>query len=277
MLPRTAWLGKRPPLRYNAWMEQGGYIDFHCHLDDPCYEGNRRDIVDRCFAAGFAKLVTVADPYEAAALERTAEIVAYHPGIACTIGAHPHNADHYSPEVERRMLDFRERFKVLAIGEVGMDLHYNFSTPENQARTFARQVALARECSLPLVIHSRQAETEVLAILAREKFPLPVVFHCFTGDGDAAREIMKRGYSLSFSGIITFKKAEELRNIVAATPLDRLFSETDSPYLSPEPNRGRTNTPLAVIQVAEKIAEIKKTELPVVLENIARNLQGLAR
>jgi len=256
-------------------MDRVGHIDFHCHLDAPCYEKSRWSIIDRCFASGFKKLVTVADPYDEGSLERTAEILAYHPDIDCTIGAHPHQADRYSPEIERRISGFRERFKTLAIGEVGLDFHYNSSSPENQINTFKRQIALARECSLPLVIHSRLAEEQVLEILARERFAQTVVFHCYTGDGDAAKEILNRGYFISFSGIITFKKAEELRRIVEETPLDRLFSETDSPYLAPEPHRGRTNTPLAVIQVAAKIAEIKKVDLSIVLEHIARNFQGL--
>ena len=268
-------MSKRLPLRYNELMDHNGYIDFHCHLDDPCYEKNRWSIIDQCFSSGFKKLITVADPYNEGSLERTAEILAYHPDIDCTIGAHPHQADQYSPEIERRIFGFRKRFKIMAIGEVGLDFHYNFSPPENQISTFKQQIALARDCSLPLVIHSRHAEKQVLEILARERFAQPVVFHCYTGDGDAAKEIVNRGYFVSFSGIITFKKAGELRRIVEETPLDRLFSETDSPYLAPEPNRGRINTPLAVIQVAEKIAEIKKTDLSVVLEHIARNFQGL--
>jgi TatD DNase family protein len=244
-------------------------------LDDPCYEENRWSIIDQCFSSGFGKLVTVADPNDERSLERTAEILSYHPDIDCTIGAHPHHADQYSPEVENRIFGFRKRLKILAIGEVGLDFHYNFSRPENQINTFKRQIALARECSLPLVIHSRNAEKQVLEILAREEFAHAVVFHCYNGDGAAAKEIMDRGYFISFSGIITFKKAGELRKIVEATPLDRLFSETDSPYLAPEPNRGRTNTPLAVIQVAEKIAEIKKTDLSVLLGQMARNFQSL--
>ena len=233
LLKWSARLSKRLALRYNAWMERPSYIDFHCHLDDPCYEENRWSIIDQCFASGFRKLVTVADPYDEGSLERTAEILSYRPDIDCTTGAHPHNADRYSPEIEKRISGFRERFKILAIGEVGLDFHYNFSTPENQVNVFKRQIALARECALPLVIHSRLAEKEVLEILAQEKFALPAVFHCYTGDGAAAKEILHRGYSISFSGIITFKKAMELRRIVEETPLDRLFCETDSPYFAP--------------------------------------------
>ena len=258
-------------------MGQSGYIDFHCHLDDPRFDGDRWRIIDQCFQAGFSRLVTVGDPYQEASLERTAEILAYHQAIAACAGAHPHGADSYTPAIEKRLLAFLDRCPVLALGEVGLDFHYDLATRENQEAVFRRQVAIARERSLPLVIHSRKAEALVLKILDQEQFAAPVVFHCYTGEMAAAMEIAGRGYFLSFSGIITFRKAEALRAIVAATPLDRLLSETDSPYLAPEPERGKTNTPLAVMRVAQKIAEVKTCEMPALLAQINDNFQRLLR
>lgn len=258
-------------------MSLAGYIDFHCHLDDPCFEENRWQIIDSCFSAGFRKLVTVADPYNEQSLERTAEILSYHTDIDPTIGAHPHQADNYAPDIEKRIFDFLDRFSILAIGEVGLDFHYNYSTRDNQINTFKRQIAIARECALPLVIHSRKAEPQVLKLLEQEKFEPAVVFHCYTGDKTSAEEIICRGYFLSFSGIITFKKAGELRDIVESTPIGQILSETDSPYLAPEPDRGKTNTPLAVIRVVEKIAEIKKIDISVLLSEISKNHQRLRR
>ncbi len=262
-------------LRYNPLMDQAGHIDFHCHLDDPCFDDDRWLIIDRCFQAGFSRLVTVGDPYQESSLERTAEILDYHDAIAACAGAHPHQADGYSPEIEKRLLAFLDHPRVLAVGEVGLDFHYDLSRRENQEAVFRRQVAIARERSLPLVIHSRKAETLVLKILDQEKFSAQVVFHCYTGDAANAAEICGRGYFLSFSGIITFKKADELRAVVAATPLERLLSETDSPYLSPEPDRGRTNTPLSVVRVVEKIAEIKEIPIPGLLTQISNNFRRL--
>jgi TatD DNase family protein len=265
-------------LRYNAIMDSNnGHIDFHCHLDDPCFAENRWQIIDQCVAAGFSKLITVANPYNEQSLEQTAEILSSHTNMDSTIGAHPHQADQYSAEIEKRIFGFFDRFKILAIGEVGLDFHYDFSSRDKQINTFKRQMAIARECSLPLVIHARNAEPQVLEILSLEKFDQPVVFHCYTGDKTTAAEILSRGYGLSFSGIITFKKAEELREIVASTPVNQLFSETDSPYLAPEPDRGKTNTPLAVIRVAAKIAEIKKITTPDLLTAINKNYQSLRR
>ena len=258
-------------------MSHAGHSDFHCHLDDRCLDGDRWRIIDQCFQAGFSRLITVADAYDEKSLERTVEILAYHVAITATAGAHPHGADGYTPAIEKRLLAFLDRCPVLAVGEVGLDFHYNLATRENQEAVFRRQVAIARERSLPLVIHSRQAEGPVLKILDQEKFGLPVVFHCYTGDGTAAEEIVRRGYCLSFSGIITFKKADELRAIVEQTPLERLFSETDSPYLAPEPDRGKTNTPLAVMRVAEKIAAIKKIDIQALLDQVEANFLRLQR
>ncbi|MCK5057919.1 MAG: TatD family hydrolase [Candidatus Aminicenantes bacterium] len=235
------------------------YIDFHCHLDMEDFDSNREEIVAECFASDFAKLVTVADPYEKNSLQLTGEILGYNKNVFCTAGAHPHNANHYTSQIEKDLLNFlkEKRNRVLAVGEAGLDFHYNFSTPENQRRVFKRQVDIAKDLKLPLVIHSREAEKDVLEILEQAKFNLPLVFHCYTGDIENAREILKRGYYISISGIVTFKKSEYLREIVEIIPLNRIFSETDSPYLSPEPFRGRLNTPLRVRLVAEKIAEVK--------------------
>jgi len=258
-------------------MDHAGYIDFHCHLDDPCYDGSRWRIIDDCFASGFAKLVIVADAHEERSLALAGEALSRYPDIDAMAGAHPHQADRYDARVEKRLLGFLDRPRVRALGEVGLDFHYDFSSRENQVDVFARQVAIARERSLPLVIHARQAESLVLEVLSRERFERPVIFHCYTGGMAEAEEIIARGYYLSFSGIITFKKADELRAVVERTPLDRLLSETDSPYLAPEPGRGKTNTPLAVIRVAETIAEIKKVEVTELLAAVAINFQRLQR
>jgi TatD DNase family protein len=233
------------------------YIDFHCHLDFKDFDDNRKEIVTECFNSGFSKLVTVADPYEEGSYRRTAETLRCHRDVYCMAASHPHSADSYTPEIETGILKFIEEHKAVGYGEAGLDFHYNLSTPENQRRVFKRQIAIARELQLPLIIHSRKAEQEVLALLEQSKFDFPVVFHCYTGSLPDAREILKRGYYISISGIVTFKKSGFLREIVTIIPLDRIFTETDSPYLSPEPFRGKTNSPLRVKLVAEKVAALK--------------------
>jgi TatD DNase family protein len=252
-----------------------GYCDFHCHLDDECFEKNRRQLIDQCFSQGMVKIISVADPFKKTSLVKTDEILDYNPNIYTVCGAHPHQADQYSPEIEKTIFDFLKKRKVIAVGEVGLDFHYDFATHANQNKVFKRQIAIARELDLPLVIHSRNAETEVLEILAMEKFTLPVIFHCYTGNRPAAEEILQRGYCISISGIVTFKKADTLREIVKIIPLPQLFSETDSPYLSPEPRRGEINTPLSVIQVVEKIAAIKNVDTLQINAAISKNLLRL--
>jgi TatD DNase family protein len=233
------------------------FIDFHCHLDYKEFDGKRQEIVAECFNAGFAKIVTVADPYEEGSYERTIEVLQSNKNVHCMAAAHPHKADHYTPEIEKGILKFITDNQAIGYGEAGLDFHYNLATPENQQTVFKRQIAIANELKLPLIIHSREAEPVVLKFLEEAKFDLPVVFHCYTGNKEDAREILKRGYYISISGIVTFKNAEFLRDIVKMIPLNRVFIETDSPYLSPVPFRGQTNTPLRVTLAAEKVAEIK--------------------
>lgn len=235
------------------------FMDFHCHLDMKAFDHNREEIAAEFFNSGFSRLVTAADPYEANSFEKTREILSYHKNIYCTAGAHPHSADRYTPAIEKNLLDFIHGSGAVAVGEAGIDFHYNLSTPGNQLNVFKRQIAIAQELQMPLVIHSREAEALVIKTLEEAKFLFPVVFHCYTGNMENAREILKRGYYISISGIVTFrqKKTDYLRDIVREIPLDRIFTETDSPYLAPEPFRGNPNTPLSVRYVAEKIAEIK--------------------
>ena len=256
-------------------IEKAPYCDFHCHLDDERYEGNLWQLIDRCLGEGIARLITVADCFEKKSLAKTEEVLAYHSAIRAVCGAHPHHADHYASAIEANLLAFLQNDGIVAVGEVGLDYHYDFSSRENQINVFKRQIAIAREAELPLVIHSRNAEDEVLEILAGEKFLLPVVFHCYTGNQAAAEEILKRGYGISISGIVTFKKADALREIVKIIPLPQLFSETDSPYLSPEPRRGEVNTPLNVVHVVQKIASVKNMDVEQLNAAIAENLKRL--
>ena len=251
---------------------ESGFSDFHCHLDDECFEKDWRQIVERCFSQGMANIVSAADPFKEASLVRTEEILAYHAKIHAICGAHPHQADHYSPAVEKRIFTFYDKAKFIAVGEAGLDFHYDFASREHQEKTFRRQIAIASELGLPLVIHSRNAETDVLKMLLAEKFSGQVVFHCYTGTMASAAEILQRGYSISISGIVTFKKANELREIVKMIPMENLFTETDSPYLSPEPRRGEVNTPLGVIEVVHRVAALKNLTAAQVNAAVAQNL-----
>lgn len=234
-----------------------GYTDFHCHLDSSDFNDNRSEIIENLFSSGVTDIVSVADPYEKGSHEITENIAAKYDNIYVMTAAHPHNAKDYSPVVEKNILKFSEHEKAIGVGEAGLDYHYNFSPPDVQKRVFRRQIDIAKELGKPLIIHSREAESEIITMLEEAKFNHPVVFHCYTGNIADAGKIISRGHYISISGIVTFKKAEYLRDIVKMIPVDRIFSETDSPYLSPEPFRGKTNDPSRVKIVADRIAEIK--------------------
>jgi len=251
-----------------------GYIDFHCHLDFKDFDDNRKELVNEIFNSDFENILIVGDPFENGSLEKTEEILSYDNRILNVCGFHPHNAKHYSKEYEKKIIDFVKKNNSVAIGEVGLDYHYNFSTPEEQRAVFKKQINLAKELNLALMIHSREAEDDVLDILEKERFSNNVVFHCYTGSLNHAKEIIKRGYYISFSGILTFKKSNELREVAKITPLDKLFTETDSPFLSPEPFRGKTNTPLRVKIIAQKLAEIKNIDVHELNKQIKKNVEA---
>jgi len=234
------------------------YIDFHCHLDYKNYDGKREQMVRDCMEVGFSRLVTVADPYKDGSYQRTKEVLACDDRVSCMVAAHPHFADGYSEQIEQGIFRFCDEAKPVGFGEAGLDFHYNYSKPENQEKVFARQIAMAAELRLPLIIHAREAENRVMAMLEESGFDGKVVFHCYTGNIEDAEEILKRGYYISISGILTFPKAAYLREIVKMIPPDRIFTETDSPYLAPIPFRGKTNAPLYVQYTAQTIAEIKQ-------------------
>ncbi len=233
------------------------YTDFHCHLDSQDYDKNRQDLINEIFSAGVTSIVSVADPYEDGSHKITREMADMNENLFVMTAAHPHNAKDYSLKVEENIFELSSHSKSIGIGEAGLDFHYNLSPPDVQRRVFRRQIAIAKELGKPLILHSREAESEIIGILEDTHFDLPVVFHCYTGNLTDAEEIIARGYYISISGIVTFKKAEFLREIVSMIPLDRIFTETDSPYLSPEPFRGKTNYPSRVKIVADRIAEIK--------------------
>jgi len=253
------------------------WCDCHCHLDDASYDGEREQVIERCLQAGVSTLVTVADPYAEESMGKTLEMSAAHPEIRTVIAAHPHQASQYSPDVERRIFRFVEQASPVGIGETGLDFHYHFSPPEDQRRVLRRQLAIASELKLPVIIHSRQAEAEILDILQEERFAQPVVFHCYTGDMATAQEILRRGHTISISGIVTFKKADDLRRIVETIPLGQLLTETDSPYLSPEPFRGQTNTPVHVDRVVAAIAAVKMVDMETIAQAVKKNLSYLMR
>lgn len=231
------------------------WTDNHCHLDDERIPGGAAGAIDAARAAGVDRMITIGT--DAAHSRAAIAIAAAHDGVWATVGLHPHDAVHGVDSIVT-MLDAP---KVVAVGECGLDYHYDHSPRDVQRLAFAAQVALAHERDLPLVIHTREAWDDTFDVLRAEGAPARTVFHCFTGGPDEAARCLDIGAHLSFSGIVTFPKAPEVREAAMMCPLDRLLVETDAPYLTPVPHRGAPNEPAFVIHVGAAIAALKGIEI----------------
>src|SRR5215468_11617089 len=236
-------------------------IDSHCHLDFPDFAGELDAVVTRAKAAGIARIVTISTR-----VKRHAELLAIagrFPEVYCSVGTHPHHA-HEELDIGTDEMIARTRHpKVVAIGEAGLDYHYDSSPRDAQEQGFRSHIAAARTTGLPLVIHAREADDDTARILEEEsgKGAFPAVLHCYTGGPDLARRAIALGHSISFTGIVTFKNSAALREIAKSVPADRFLVETDAPYLAPLPYRGKRNEPAYVVEVAKVLAEVRGTTL----------------
>jgi TatD DNase family protein len=229
-------------------MSELRFTDPHCHLYDSRLPGGAAEAVERARAAGVYRMVTVG--CDRATSEAAIVIAGDFDEVWATVGLHPHEAKFGVDSVA----DLLDRPKVIAVGECGLDYYYDHSPRDVQRQAFADQIQLAHQRQLPLVVHTRDAWADTFDVLDAEGTPERTIFHCFTGGPDEADECLRRGGYLSFSGIISFKTAEELREAARRCPLERLLVETDSPYLAPVPYRGRTNQPAYVPFVASALA-----------------------
>jgi TatD DNase family protein len=230
-------------------------IDTHTHLDDARYNDDREAVIARAREAGLEAFITIGCDL---ATSRSAVALADHyPFVYASVGVHPHEVKHIGEDWYDEFRGLAKSEKIVAYGEIGLDYHYNHSSPKEQRERFREQIQLARELTLPVIIHTREAQEDTIAILQEEKASeIGGVFHCFSGDAWLAKEVLDLGFCLSFSGILTFKNATALRAIAKNTPLDRLLIETDCPYLTPVPHRGERNEPAYVSQVAKQLAEL---------------------
>jgi TatD DNase family protein len=232
-------------------------IDSHCHLDFPDFANEVEAIVARAQTAGVARMVSISTR-----IKKHADILAIaerFPDVYCSVGTHPHNA-HEELDFDTAAIVARTRHpKVVAIGEAGLDYHYDYSPRDAQERGFRNHIAAARETGLPLVIHAREADDDMARILEEEtgKGPFPAVLHCFSSGPELARRAIALGLSISFTGIVTFKKSDELRAIAASLPADRILVETDAPYLAPGKLRGKRNEPAYVVETAKVLADTR--------------------
>ena len=232
-------------------------IDSHCHLDFPDFAAELDAVVARARAAGIERMVTIStrvkrQPNVLAIAERF-------PDVFCSVGTHPHYAHEELDVTAADLVARTQHLKVVALGEAGLDYHYDNSPREAQERGFRTHIAAARQTGLPLVIHSREADDDTARILEEEtgKGAFPAVLHCFTGGPDLARRAMALGHFISFTGILTFKNSDALRAIAAELPADRILLETDAPYLAPGKFRGKRNEPAYVVETAKVLAEAR--------------------
>jgi len=232
-------------------------IDSHCHLDFPELRAELDAVLARAREAGVGLMVTISTRVEH--FKDLKEIVEAHDNVYCSIGTHPHNAAEEPDITVEELVDISRHPKVVAIGEAGLDYHYDHSPREVQKKSFRTHIAAARKTGLPLVIHAREADADVARMLEEEtaEGAFPFVLHCFTSGPDLAHRGLALGGYISFSGVLTFKKSDALRDIAMAVPYDRILVETDAPYLAPEPSRGKTNEPSFVVKTAARLAALR--------------------
>jgi len=230
-------------------------VDSHCHLDFPDFAAELDAVVDRARAAGIGRMVTISTRLRR--FHQLQAITSRFSDVYCSIGTHPHNAAEEPDVTVADLVRIAGQEKVVAIGEAGLDYHYDNSPRDAQEKGFRTHIAAARETGLPLVIHARAADEDIARILEEEsgKGTFPFVLHCFTGGPDLARRGVALGGYVSFSGILTFKNGAALREIAAQLPEDRILVETDAPYLAPGPWRGKRNEPSYVVETARVLAE----------------------
>jgi TatD DNase family protein len=236
-------------------------VDSHCHLD---YEGLAErlpDVLARAGDAGVGLMVSIGTRVKK--FDRLLKLAETYPNLYCTVGTHPHHAAEEPDVTIQNLVELSQHPKVVGIGEAGLDYHYDYSPREAQAQGFRVHIAAARVTGLPLVIHSREAEDDTAAILEDEfqKGPFKPLLHCYTSKPTLAERGLKLGAYVSFSGILTYKNAEEIRAVAREVPVDRLLVETDAPYLAPVPMRGKTNEPAFVIHTLTQLAALKERTL----------------
>ncbi len=252
-------------------------IDSHCHLADEAFAGDLETVITRARNAGLTSalcILSAADEKESAA---AAGVRALWPEVRFSVGIHPHKAGDFTGRLEHARTVVRQgvdKEGARAIGEIGLDYHYDFSPRDVQQAVFRTQVGLALDLALPVVIHTREATADTFGILREAGPALRGVFHCFTGDRGMARDALDLDFYVSLAGIVTFPRAEALREVATLVPADRLLFETDAPYLAPVPHRGKRNEPAFVGRVAETIAAVRGVPAAELSAQVARNFEA---
>jgi TatD DNase family protein len=238
-------------------------IDSHCHLADEAFDPDLKDVIERAQAGGVTGALCILDITNREEGERGNRVCKLWPNVGLAVGIHPHKANSFADTLDSVQTVVYSALSInqatCAIGEIGLDYHYDFAPKSLQQEVFRRQIQLAREECRPVVIHTREADEDTVQILREEgRGEVRGVFHCFTGDKSLAYQALELGFYVSFSGIVTFPRAEGIREAAKLVPADRLLVETDAPYLSPAPYRGKRNEPVRVVRIVEALAEIRQ-------------------
>lgn len=249
--------------------------DTHAHLDDPSYTKDFQEAVTRMKSSGISRVTNVG--YDLPSSERSLKLAQDYDFIYAAIGIHPHNAEGVTEEIWNRLLWLAKQPKVLAWGEIGLDYYRDLSPRPIQREIFIQQIKLANEVGLPIVIHNRDAHHDVLEIVKAHPPLHGGVFHCYSGSWEMAQILLKLGFYLSFAGPVTYKNARHTIEVAKHAPLDRILVETDSPYLTPEPRRGKRNEPTYVREILKKLAEIRNLDFEDVASRTMRNAENVFR
>jgi TatD DNase family protein len=241
------------------------FVDSHAHIDGPEFDADRIDVLQRARAANVHAILNIGtgNPHSGA-LERAVDLFSRSKEVYAAVGTHPHDARLYDEAAEDKIIGLiNSNLRVIAWGEIGLDFHYDNSPRDIQLEVFRRQLRAARDLKVPVIVHTREAEKETVEALQSEWFDsgLPGIMHCFSGSQWLADKAIELGMLISFSGILTFKKADDLRSIARQVPLENLLIETDCPYLTPVPHRGKRNEPAYVVEVARTLAELRDVSL----------------
>ena len=249
-------------------------IDSHTHLDDAQFNEDRAAVIERARAAGVERMLAIGTGGGPPDLEAGVRLAQEYPFVLASVGVHPHDSSKATEATFERLRELAAHPKVVAIGEIGLDYHYDFSPRDVQRAVFSRQLAIAAEAALPIIIHTREAWDDTFEILRRE-WRGEGILHCFTGDAVQARQALDAGFHLAFGGVLTFPKAEPVREAARITPADRLLIETDCPYLAPVPHRGKRNEPAFVVETARRLAQVRGQPVEEIAARTADNFERL--
>ncbi|MBI4907115.1 MAG: TatD family hydrolase [Acidobacteria bacterium] len=254
-----------------------GLIDSHCHLDSEQFDSDREAAIERAFGAGVETMLAIGSGDGPPDYEAAIRLADRYPAIYATVGVHPHDAGKADDRTITSLEALLKHPKVLAIGEIGLDYHYDFSPREVQRAVFQSQLDLARNSGKPIAIHTREAWDDTFAILERHWAGAPQggIMHCFSGGPEEARRCLALGFHLSFAGVVTFPKATALHQVAREAPLDRILIETDAPYLAPVPMRGKRNEPAFVAHTARRLAELRGEPVETIVNATAMNFRKL--